>query len=96
MTLPPQVRPYSRTAEFTEASAPPALLKAHTTKEGVWGTIHVLTGQLAYRITDPRRASSEIVLTSDTAPGVVEPTILHLVEPIGPVRFFVEFHREPA
>jgi len=96
MTLPLKVRPYGRTAEFTETTVPPALVKAHTTKDGVWGLIHVLAGRLAYRITDPRRAGSEVILTAETAPGVVEPTILHAVEPLGPVRFFVEFHREPA
>lgn len=94
--LPPQVRPYSRTAEFTELSVPPALLRDHTTKVGVWGMIHVLEGELVYRITDPRRAKSEGVLTAETAPGVVEPTILHAVEPRGAVRFYVEFHREPT
>jgi tellurite resistance-related uncharacterized protein len=69
------------------------LLKAHTTKEGAWGLIHVLEGRLAYRIIDPRRPVSETVLTPEDPPGVVEPTILHEVEPLGPVRFFVEFHR---
>jgi tellurite resistance-related uncharacterized protein len=97
MTLPSDVRPYRRTPEFTEATVPPALLKAHTTKDGTWGLIHVLAGRLTYRIEDPRRPASEIVLTPDTPPGVVEPTILHAVEPMGPVRFFVEFHRrEPG
>lgn len=93
MTLPSGVQPYSCTPEFTEATVPAALLKAHTTKSGTWGLIHVLAGHLAYRIEDPRRAPSEIILTPNTPPGVVEPTILHAVEPRGPVRFFVEFHR---
>jgi tellurite resistance-related uncharacterized protein len=93
--LPDDVQPYRRTDVFTETSVPKGLLKAHTTKEGAWGLIHVLEGRLAYRIGDPRRPRSEIVLTPDTAPGVVEPTILHEVEPLGPVRFFVEFHRRP-
>lgn len=93
--LPDDLQPYRRTDVFTETSVPKGLLKAHTTKEGAWGLIHVLEGRLAYRIGDPRRPRSEIVLTPDTAPGVVEPTILHEVEPLGPVRFFVEFHRRP-
>jgi tellurite resistance-related uncharacterized protein len=97
MTLPPKLQPYRRTPEFTETIVPPALLKAHTTKDGTWALIHVLEGRLRYRIEDPRRLASEIVLTPETAPGVVEPTILHAVEPLGAVRFFVEFHRrEPA
>lgn len=91
--LPDGAQPYRRTDEFTESTVPAGLLKAHTTKAGAWGLIHVLEGRLAYRITDPRRPASETVLTPQTPPGVVEPTVLHEVEPLGPVRFYVEFHR---
>lgn len=93
MALPSGVQPYSRTPDFTESSVPAALRKAHTTKDGTWALIHVLEGRLAYRIEDPRRARSERILTPETPQGIVEPTILHSVEPLGPVRFFVEFHR---
>ncbi len=96
MALPPDVRPYKRTGEFTEATVPAGLLRAHDTKPGVWGLIQVLEGRLAYRVTDPRRPASETVLTPDGEPGVVEPTILHEVEPQGAVRFYVEFHRADA
>ena len=64
-----------------------------TEKAGVWGLICVEQGRLAYRIRDPRRPASEVILTDGGPPGVVEPTILHEVQPLGPVRFFVEFHR---
>ena len=96
MTLPADVRPYKRTAVFTETTVPAALRRAHATKAGAWGMIHVLDGRLAYRITDPRRPGSERVLTRDGEPGVGEPTILHEVEPLGAVQFFVEFHHRPA
>jgi tellurite resistance-related uncharacterized protein len=95
MALPSNVSPYRRTPEFTAGTVPAGLLKAHTTKDGAWALIHVLEGRLAYRILDPRRAPSDVILTPDTPPGVVEPTILHEVEPLGPVRFYVEFHRTP-
>jgi tellurite resistance-related uncharacterized protein len=95
MDLPPDVKPYRRTAEFTEATVPAGLLRSHTTKDGVWGVIHVQDGRLLYRVTDPRRTPSERVLEPGAAPGVVEPTIAHEVRPLGPVRFFVEFHRRP-
>lgn len=91
--LPSDVRPYRRTDSFTEATVPAALLKAHSTKAGTWGLIHVEEGRLAYRLKDPRRTEDERVLTPESAPGVVEPTILHEVEPLGSVRFHVEFHR---
>lgn len=93
MELPKSARPYRRTADFTEASVPAGLLKAHTTKEGSWALIHVLEGRLAYRVVDPRRPPSETILSPSEPPGVVEPTILHEVEPLGAVRFYVEFHR---
>jgi len=93
MSLPPEVKPYKRTEVFTEATVPKGLLRAHSTKAGVWGLIHVTEGRLAYRVLDPRRAPSDLVITAEGPPGVVEPAILHEVEPLGPVRFFVEFHR---
>lgn len=93
MELPKDARPYRRTDVFTEGTVPAGLLKAHTTKEGAWALIHVLEGRMAYRIVDPRRLASEAILAAGGPPGVVEPTILHEVEPLGPVRFYVEFHR---
>lgn len=93
MSLPFGVRPYRRTPAFTEATIPEALKRAHDTKPGVWALIHVLQGRLAYRVTDPQRPASEIVLTPEAAPGLVEPAILHEVEPLGPVSFYVEFYR---
>jgi tellurite resistance-related uncharacterized protein len=96
MSLPPGLAPYLRTPDFTEATVPPGLLKAHSTKAGTWGLIHVLEGRLAYRVLDPRRPASESVLSPGGPPGVVEPTILHEVEPLGPVRFHVEFHKAEA
>ena len=90
------LEPYKRTATFDQNTVPAALLNSHSTKPGVWGLICVLSGQLRYRITDPRREATEQVLTSTSEPGLVVPTLLHFVEPIGNVEFFVEFWRVPA
>lgn len=68
---------------FTEATVPKALLETHSTKRDVW----------AYRISDPARPVRNEVLTSDPPPGVIERAILHEVAPLGPVRFYVKFHR---
>ncbi|MEJ5977741.1 DUF1971 domain-containing protein [Novosphingobium sp. PS1R-30] len=94
--LPPGLEAYKRTPEFTETSVPAGLRADHTTKEGTWGLIEVEQGSLIYRVTDPRRAASERVLTPDSEPGVVEPTIRHHVEPLGAVRFRVTFLRKPT
>ncbi|KFG91373.1 Tellurite resistance-like domain-containing protein [Sphingobium herbicidovorans NBRC 16415] len=91
--LPDGVTPYKRTPTFTEKTIPAGLLNDHHTKDGTWGLIHVEEGQLRYIVTDPRRPPSTATLTTETPPGVVEPTILHRVEPLGEVRFHVEFLR---
>jgi tellurite resistance-related uncharacterized protein len=93
-TLPPGLTSYRRTSSFTEAIVPAALLNDHSTKEGTWGLIHVEEGRLRYAVTDPRREAGEWNLVPEGPSGIIEPTILHRVEPLGPVRFYVEFLRE--
>lgn len=88
--LPPGLTPYKRTPVFNENSVPPGLRREHRTKENVWALIHVLEGQLLYRILLP---PSEQVLTPEKV-GVVRPGQPHEVTPLGHVRFFVEFHAE--
>ena len=92
--IPSTVQPYRRTPLFTESTVPNGLLRDHTTRPEVWGLIHVQEGKLNYHVTDPRRPASTTLLTPDTAAGLVEPTIKHHVEPLGAVKFFVEFNRE--
>ena len=91
--LPDGLQPSRRTPTFTEATVPAALLHDHSTREGTWGLIQVEAGRLRYFVTDPRRPPLVRELTSDGEPGVVEPTILHKVEPLGPVRFHIQFLR---
>jgi tellurite resistance-related uncharacterized protein len=47
--LPPGLVAYKRTPEFDENTLPAGLKKAHSTKAGVWGVIHILEGRLIYR-----------------------------------------------
>lgn len=94
--MPSELEPYQRTANFTEISVPAALRKNHSTKPGVWGLIRVAEGELRYTVADPRRERTETMLTAESDPGVVEPTILHHVTPEGPVRFHVQFYRQTA
>lgn len=88
--MPSAVRFYKRTAEFDNESVPNGLLKAHRTKSGTWGKIVVLKGVLEYRILEPEYQAIEL---SPNKYGVIEPTILHEVEPLTEVRFCVEFYR---
>ena len=87
MTRPdlPELVPYRRTPTFTESSVPAGLLRDHRTKPGVYGRIHVEAGCLRY--TD---ATGEQLLTAG-AVAVSRPEQTHAVEPVGMVRFYVEF-----
>jgi tellurite resistance-related uncharacterized protein len=89
--IPVSAKAYKKTPEFTEDTVPAGLLRAHQTKEGTWGKINVTEGQLRYRILEPE--FEEVLLSSEMF-GIVEPTILHEVEPMGKVRFHVEFFRD--
>ena len=91
--LPPGVKPYKRTPEFTRESTPAGLQRGHDTKEGVWARIVVLSGSMTYRILEP--ALEEIALDEGRS-GVIEPTVLHEVVPHEGVRFYVEFYRDEA
>ena len=86
---PETVKAYKRTPTFSESTVPGGLLKDHSTKAGVWGLLHVTHGRLRY-IVPSRGINTE--LDTETI-GVIAPQELHRVELIGPVTFFVEFHR---
>ena len=86
--LPGDLTPYKRTEVFDQNTVPIALRHEHRTKPGVWALIQVLEGRLRYRVPDQQ---SEQVLVPGL-PGLVRPDQLHEVEPIGEVRFFVEFY----
>ncbi len=89
-SLPTSVTAYKRTPDFTQDTVPAGLLRSHDTRQGVWGLIVVLAGELRYTILEPEL---EVLILSPGVPGVVEPTVRHEVCPMGDVRFYVEFHR---
>jgi tellurite methyltransferase len=91
-SLPPGLAAYRRTPVFTEATLPAGLRHRHHTKPGVWALITVLEGRLRLR----RLASGAESELGPAAAGVVAPEEPHEVEPLGPVRFFVEFHAAPT
>jgi tellurite methyltransferase len=90
--LPADALPYKRTADFTETTIPDGLRREHTTRAGVWGRIVVVEGRLRYRV---ERFGTDVEL-GPGQPGIVVPEVPHHVEPLGPVRFHVEFLRVPS
>jgi tellurite resistance-related uncharacterized protein len=86
--LPSDVAPYKRTPVFDQDTMPAGLRHEHRTKAGVWALIQVVEGRLRYRIAGT--PGEQILLPGVN--GVVQPEQRHEVEPIGKVRFFVEFY----
>ncbi|MDR0215863.1 MAG: DUF1971 domain-containing protein [Comamonas sp.] len=89
LVLPPGAQAYKQTPVFTQDTVPAGLLRDHVTREGTWALIHVLEGELLYRVPG---WDVEQVLYPAAAPGVVLPQVPHSVQPAGSVRFFVEFY----
>lgn len=86
----PDLERYKQTPVFDEGSIPAGLLRRHTTKAGVWARIHVVEGELVFRILEP---TPHAIRLSPSRVGEVEPEVPHEVEVCGPVRFYVEFLR---
>jgi len=91
--LPDAAVPYHESAPFTETTMPAALGKDHATKPGVWARIVVHAGRLRYHVHAPL---ARVVELAPGTPGIVVPEVRHHVEPVGAVRFQVEFLRATA
>ena len=86
-----QAMPYRSTPIFDQETVPAALRRRHDTKEGVWGLIRVIEGELKLTILDP---PSEAVLTPGN-PGLVLPRQPHFATPTGPMKMQVDFYDQP-
>jgi len=85
--------PYRSTPVFDETTLPEALKREHRTKDGVWGVIRVLEGELKFVLAE---SGTETILTPDR-PGLVQPQQTHRVEPLSKLRMQIDFYdREPA
>lgn len=87
--LPEAFAPYRRTPVFAEDTVPAGLKSSHTTAPGIWARIVVVSGELRYRV---ETLGIDAVL-SPGHDGIVVPEAPHEVEPVGAVRFYVEFYR---
>lgn len=91
-SIPSNATRYLHTEEYSaESVGEDFWSEQHRTQVGVWCRIVVLEGKMKYRILEP---NLEEHVLSPELDGVVEPTVLHEVEPLGRVRFYVEFFRQ--
>jgi tellurite resistance-related uncharacterized protein len=80
---------FQQTPLFTEDTIPAGLQKDHSTGTGIWAKIMVLEGLLRYQA---EALGVDITLLPE-AQGIIVPNVVHAVQVVGKVRFFVEFYR---
>ena len=86
--MPDAVRLARTTATWDEHTVPAGLRRAHRVAPGTWGRVVVESGRLRFR------ASTDPPIDRELAAGqtqAIPPEIRHEVEPVGAVRFFVQF-----
>ena len=88
LEFPDDLQSQRRTPEFTYTTLPEGLRKAHTTKVGVWGLLHVTQCELIY-ILERDEEQTIRVGAGDTA--VIVPEMLHRVALKPDAAFFIEF-----
>lgn len=91
LEMPDGLSPIQRTPVFENESIPNALLSEHSTKAGIWAQIVVLKGSIRYVVQPP---VSQTFILDETHPGTVAPQILHHIEPVGDVQFYVQLYKK--
>ncbi len=83
--------PYASSPVFDQITLPDALRNEHRTKDGTWGLLRVLEGEVLLVFKD---SEGPLRVTVDR-PAKIPPQAPHHVEIVGPMRMRVEFYREP-
>ena len=83
--------PYASSPVFDEQFLPDALRNDHRTKDGTWGLLRVLSGEVQLIFTDPYR---DVLVTPDR-PAPITPMATHYVVPLGSMSMQVEFYKSP-
>ena len=84
-----KITPYGSSMIFDENSLPDSLRNEHHTKDGTWGLLRVLEGEVRLVFLDP--PSVRLVTVDDPAP--IPPQSPHFVKLAGPMKMQVEFYR---
>ena len=82
-----------RTPTYTEENTPEGLLTEHLNEQGAWSMIHVLEGALELYCEDKLPGTAQRL--ARRSPGIVEPNERHRIALCGPVRFYVQYFKDP-
>ncbi len=87
--LPDATRSASSSPEWDEQTLPPGLRRAHVLPAGTWGRLVVQEGTLRFSMDSEPTLSVE--LGPGSPPQAIPPGVPHEVEPLGHVRFSIDF-----
>ncbi|MEZ4700493.1 MAG: DUF3565 domain-containing protein [Rhodothermales bacterium] len=93
LEMPDQYVLHQRSPLFDQDSIPPALLKTHQLKPGVWARIHVMEGAIKFCFEGD---DAPAILLDPDHPGVVAPEMPHHVEVVGDVHFYLAIYTSGA
>jgi len=93
LALPVGLTAYKKTPVFTQETIPKGFRKAHSTKQGTWGLIKVISGQVNYVVD---YLDDKTLKLDQHAHGVISPQMEHHLEVIGDVELYVEFYAKSA
>jgi tellurite resistance-related uncharacterized protein len=86
--LPDDVEVVRATETWDERTMPAGLRRAHRVARGTWARLQVEVGELRFRAhTEP---AIDIIVGAHSSQAI-PPGVEHEIEPLGPVRFLVEF-----
>jgi tellurite resistance-related uncharacterized protein len=87
--LPARVRLTRSSPEWDECTLPLGLRRAHRLPAGTWGRIALRDGRL--RLAMATTPPLEVVLAEPGSTRGIPPEVEHDVQPVGPVRFAIDF-----
>ena len=93
LSLPPGLELVRTTREFSAEDTPAGLRSAHRVATGVWGLLRVREGTVTFVLEHPGGGDGERREVAAGHRQVIEPDVVHHVEPGAGARFVVEFHR---
>ena len=88
--LPDHLQVIRATDGWDEHTMPAGLRRRHRVAAGTWGRLQVQEGELQFRLST--QPALEVIVRPGR-PQPIPPEVEHEVEPLGKVRFFVEFLR---
>lgn len=86
--IPDNVHAYNK-VEYTDKTTPGMMKNEHSTRPGVWGKIVVEKGEVRFELPSE---SKEHLLTPENY-GVIEPSVVHKIDPGPGAKFYLEFYR---